>query len=66
MSEAKDLRAKAERYAALAAGARQRTTRNTYLSLEQTLRALAANEERAEVSASPSADNQPPPLRRGA
>ena len=64
MSEARDLRAKAERYAALASAARQRTTRNTYLSLEQTLRALAANEERAEVSAPPS--TEPPPLRRGA
>ena len=48
MTKAQELRAKADHFAARAASAKARTTRNTYLSLEQSVRNLAASEERDE------------------
>jgi hypothetical protein len=47
MTKTQELRAKADHFAERAASAKQRTARNTFLSLEQTVRTLAANEERA-------------------
>jgi len=48
MSKAQELHAKADLFAARAAGAKGRTARNTYLSLEQTVRSLAIREQRGE------------------
>jgi hypothetical protein len=45
MSRAQDFKAKAEQFAARAAHAKLRTERNTFLSLEQSCRQLAADEE---------------------
>ncbi len=50
MSRAKELLAKAEHFAARAARARGRTARNTYLSLEQSYRGLATQQERFEAA----------------
>lgn len=49
MTKAQELHAKADVFAGRAASAKGRTTRNTYLSLEHSVRALAASEERAEA-----------------
>ena len=46
MTEGRDLKAKADQFAAWAARARLRTLRNAYLSLERTCRALAAAAEK--------------------
>jgi hypothetical protein len=46
MTKAQELRAKADSFAARAASAKGRTMRNTYHSLEQSVRNLAASEER--------------------
>jgi hypothetical protein len=48
MTRAQLLRAKADSFAARAASAKARTQRNTFLSLEQAVRSLAAMEERDE------------------
>ena len=45
MTKAKELWAKADKFAARAAAAKARTERNTYLSLEQSCRTLAAHAE---------------------
>jgi hypothetical protein len=50
MTKAQELHAKAELFAALAASAKARTTRNTYLSLEQSVRSLALSEERDQAA----------------
>ena len=42
MTRAQEFRAMAEEFAARAASSKARTTRNTFLSLEQSLRHLAA------------------------
>ncbi len=49
MTKAEELHAKADHFADRAATAKARTARNTYLSLEQSVRALAANQERTET-----------------
>jgi hypothetical protein len=48
MTKSQQLQAKADHFAARAAAAKDRTIRNTYLSLEQSVRAVAASEARAE------------------
>lgn len=48
MTRAKELTEKAEQFADRAARARGRTARNTYLSLEQSYRSLAVQQERFE------------------
>ena len=50
MTKATELRAKADAYAARAAAAKARTERNTYLSLEQSCRALANHVEQGEAA----------------
>ena len=50
MTKAQELNAKADHFAARAASAKGRTTRNTYLSLEQAVRTLATTEQRDEAA----------------
>jgi hypothetical protein len=50
LTRAKELLAKADHFAARAARARGRTARNTYLSLEQSYRGLATQQERFEAA----------------
>ena len=50
MTRAQDLHAKADHFAERARRARDRTARNTYLSLEQSYRSLAAQQERFEAA----------------
>lgn len=53
MTTIKDLYAKAEQFAARAAASKQRTSRNTYRSLEQSCRTLAANQELSRAAGAP-------------
>ncbi len=50
MSRSKELTDRADHFAVRAARARGRTARNTYLSLEQSYRGLAAQQERFEAA----------------
>ena len=50
MSSSKELTDRADQFALRAARARDRTARNTYLSLEQSYRGLAAQQERFEAA----------------
>jgi hypothetical protein len=50
VTKAQDLQAKADHFADRAAHARERTARNTYLSLEQSYRSLAAQLDRFEAA----------------
>jgi hypothetical protein len=50
MTKAQELHAKADVFAQRAASAKARTARNTYLSLEQSVRSLAAIREREEAA----------------
>ena len=50
MTRAQELRAKADHFADRAARARDRTARNTYLSLEQSYRSLATQQSRFEAA----------------
>ena len=56
MTKAKELRAQADQFAARAAAAKARTERNTYLSLEQSCRTLAANAEQNAARRTPAAN----------
>jgi hypothetical protein len=57
MTKVQELRAKADSFAARAATAKGRTMRNTFLSLEQSVRNLAAIEERDEDARHSPADH---------
>ena len=57
MTKAKELRAKADAYAVRAAGAKARTERNTYRSLEQSCRTLANHVEQDEAARPPANAN---------
>ena len=50
MTRAQELHAKADHFADRAARAHGRTARNTYLSLEQSYRSLATQQERFEAA----------------
>ena len=50
MNRAKELTSKADQFADRAARARERTARNTYLSLERSYRSLAVQQERFEAA----------------
>ncbi|HEY5410868.1 MAG TPA: hypothetical protein VIJ94_09085 [Caulobacteraceae bacterium] len=50
MTRVQDLQAKADHFADRAAHARDRTARNTYLSLEQSYRSLAVQQGRFEIA----------------
>jgi hypothetical protein len=50
LTRAQELHAKADHFALRAAHARGRTARNTYLSLEQSYRGLATQQERFETA----------------
>ncbi len=50
MTRAQELHAKADHFAVRAGRARRRTERNTYLSLEQSYRGLATQQERFEAA----------------
>ena len=50
VTRAQELHAKADHFAERAAQARGRTARNTYLSLEQSYRSLATQQERFETA----------------
>ena len=50
MTRTRDLRARADHFAERASRARERTARNTYLSLEQSYRSLAVQQERFETA----------------
>ncbi len=50
MTRAQQLHAKADHFADRAAHARERTARNTYLSLEQSYRGLAIQQDRFEAA----------------
>ena len=56
MTKAQELYAKADAFAERAANAKARTARNTYRSLEQSVRSLAASQERDEAERRESED----------
>jgi hypothetical protein len=59
VTRTQDLQAKADHFASRAGHARNRTARNTNLSLEQSYRSLAADEERTDA-ANPAPDAETP------
>ena len=60
MTKAQDLQAKADHFADRAAHARERTARNTYLSLEHSYRSLAAQIDRFEAAGRKLSADAPP------
>jgi hypothetical protein len=62
MSKTQELLARADHFAKRAAAARGRTARNTYLSLEQSYRSLAAHYERFDAAGRALSTSAEPPL----